>query len=128
MNSEQISQLLNFQPKKYKNRFVSRIGDKLHHILLDDIAYFQADDKIVFLITSKNEKFIIDNNLEEICDLVDPEIFFRLNRRYIAKIESIADVQKYFNGRLVVQLKPKVNDRVLISREKAAFFKKWLGM
>jgi len=128
LNPEQVSQLLNFQQKKYKNRFVSRIGDKLHHILLNDISYFQADDKIVFLVTEKNEKFIIDNNLEEIEDLVDPELFFRLNRSYIAKIESIVDVQKYFNGRLVIQLKPKVDDQILISREKAGLFKEWLGM
>ena len=128
IDAQQLSQLLNGKTKKYKNRFVSRIGDKLHHILLGDIAYFSADDKIVFLVTSKNEKYIIDNNLEEIESMVDPEHFFRLNRRYLAKIESIGDVQKYFNGRLVVKLKPKTDDEITVSREKASAFKQWLGM
>ena len=128
IETDQLTELLNFQTKKYKNRFVSRIGDKLHHILSGDIAYFQADDKIVFLITCKNEKYIIDNNLEEIESMLDPESFFRINRRYIVKIEAIADVQKYFNGRLIITLKPKTNDEVLVSREKAGAFKNWLGM
>lgn len=124
----QLAELLNFQTKKYKNRFVSRIGDKLHHILVGDIAYFQADDKIVFLITCKNEKFIIDNNLEELESILDPEVFFRINRSYIVKIDAIKDVQKYFNSRLIIELKPKPTGEVLVSREKAAVFKTWLGM
>jgi two-component system, LytTR family, response regulator len=128
IDSGQISELINFRTKKYKSRFVSRIGDKLHHILLSDIAYFQADDKILFLVTIKKEKYIIDNNLDEIESMIDPEIFFRINRRYLARIEAIANVQKYFNGRLIIELKPKADDQVLVSREKAAAFKQWLGM
>lgn len=125
---EQVEHLLNFRRKEYKSRFVSRIGGNLKHIQLEEVAYFYAEDKIVFLVTVKNEEFIIDYTLEQLEPLLDPKQFYRLNRRFIAKIDAINNVGKYFHGRLEVSLKPKTEDKVIVSRERTAKFKEWLGL
>lgn len=125
---EQVDYLLNFRKPEYKTRFVSRVGDSLKYIQLAEVAYFFAEDKIVFLVTTRDKKYIIDYTLEQLEPLLDPKQFYRLNRRYIAKIDAITDIEKYFHGRLHITLTPKVEDKILISRDRASKFKEWLGL
>lgn len=125
-SEEKITQLLNFKKTNYKTRFVSRIGDNLKHIPIEEVAYFYAEDKTVFLVNTSGKEFIIDFTLETLEPLLEPSVFFRANRKFILKINSIKNVSRYFNGRLKITLEPKSIDEVLVSREKASIFKNWL--
>ena len=123
----QIQELLKFsQPASYKTRFVAKVGDTIRHIPVDDVAYFFAEDNVVFLVAKKGSKQIIDYSLEELSKVVDPARFFRLNRSYIVDIDSVAKVSKYFNSRLAIELIPPANDQVLVSRVKVPDFIKWM--
>jgi len=123
-----INELLHFQGVKYKSRFVSKIGDKIKYIPVDLISYFFAEGKIVYAVTKNHEKHIIDQTLEMIAPLLDPEIFFRINRKIIAKIDAIESIEKYFNGRLLIKLRPELKEETTtISKEKAMSFRTWLG-
>ncbi len=110
----------------YKNRFLIKTGTKLISIPIDDIAYFHAADKLVYLHTHKNDKYILDQSLDELIRVVDPTLFFHLNRQFIVHVNSIKTVNAYFNGKLKVEIAPIINEEVLVSREKASEFKKWL--
>ena len=57
---------------------------------------------------------------------MNPDNFYRLNRKYIANIEAIKTIDKYFNSRLKIGLKPEVEDDVLISRTRVSDFLNWL--
>jgi DNA-binding LytR/AlgR family response regulator len=111
----------------YKNRFLIKTGTKLISVPISDIAYFHAADKVVYLYTNKNDKYILDPSLDELIRILDPELFFHLNRQFIVNINSIKTVNAYFNGKLKVEVIPVVNEEILVSREKASEFKKWLG-
>jgi DNA-binding LytR/AlgR family response regulator len=73
------------------------------------------------------KRYIMNNNLEQIEEMLDPLHFFRLTRRYMANIKAIGEVHKYFNSRLKITLIPGVEDDVLVSRMKVPEFMKWLG-
>ncbi|MGI9545459.1 MAG: LytR/AlgR family response regulator transcription factor, partial [Cyclobacteriaceae bacterium] len=105
---EQIESLLSFGKKEYKDRFVSKIGDYYKYILVKDVAYFYAEDKTVYLVSIEDQKYIIDYSLDQLETMLDPKIFFRLNRSYITRLEAIDSVAKYFNGRLQINLRPSV--------------------
>ncbi len=114
------------QPQ-FKNRFLVRFADKLVFIQAEDIAYFVAEDKYVFVITCDNKKYPLDHTLDELDTLLDPSVFFRLNRKFIAHLRSIHSIHTYFNGKLKLHLHPTEPEEVTVSRERAASFKKWLG-
>lgn len=116
------------QIKEYRRRFLVRQGQKLLSIEVDDIAWFMADGKICFLKTWNNNRYMVDYTLEQLSDLVDPKDFFRINRSYLAHYKSIVSVSPYFNGKLKLQISPasELNDLV-VSRERANEFKKWMG-
>ena len=80
LNMSQIEQLLKIQHTKYKTRFIAKVGDQIKHIDVSDVAYFRAEDNEVMLVTSANQRYIVDYSLEQLARLVSPEAFFRANR------------------------------------------------
>ncbi len=123
---KKVREMLNYSGKEFKKRFVSKVGDQYIKIDARDVAYFKADNNIVYLIDKQGKKNIIEYTLEELVEMLDPKEFFRLNRTYISNIESIAKVHKYFNSRLKVDLNPDSGDKVLVSRVKVSDFLKWM--
>lgn len=115
------------QQVEYKSRFVVMIGDKIKYVPVEEIAYFYADDNLVYLVQHDRKRYMVSNNLEQIETMVDPKHFFRVTRKYLANIKAIGDVYKHFNSRLKVMLNPAVDDTVLVSRVRAPEFMRWLG-
>ena len=114
------------QPQ-FKTRFLVRFADKLVFIQADDIAYFIAEDKYVFVITRDNKKYPLDHTLDELDTVLDPSVFFRLNRKFIGQLICLQSIHTYFNGKLKLRLVGADREEVTVSWERAAFFKKWLG-
>jgi two-component system, LytTR family, response regulator LytT len=110
----------------YKTRFLVKFGDQLSYRTVEDIAYFQADDKVVYLLTHDARRFIVDFTLEELDARLDPRQFFRLNRRTISALPAVRRVRSVLGGRLELTLAPATDELVFVSRDRAADFKKWL--
>jgi two-component system, LytTR family, response regulator LytT len=127
LNLNQLLQSINQKSTEYKQRFLVKMGQKYLSIGLSEIAYFHASEKLVYLVTKEQRKYIIDYTLDELEQMVDPHLFFRLNRQYLSHIESIESISSYFNGKLKIQLKPVVAEEILVSRERASDFKQWLN-
>lgn len=121
-----LEQLMQNPRKEYKSRFIARIGDQIKHISIEDVSWFYAEDNVVFLITRTNNRYIIDYTLDQVSQQTDLSRFFRLNRSYIAAIQSIGKVNRYFNGRLLIELSPAAPEQVFVSRAKAQEFIEWL--
>ena len=125
-STKQLEQVLGLYKPAYKSRLVVKLGDRIKHVETKEIAYFYSEDKVSFIITTSGERFIINYSLEQIENMMDPAEFYRLNRKYIAHINAIDSIDKYFNSRLKIGLKPGVEDEVLISRTKVSDFLNWL--
>ena len=112
--------------KKYKNRFLVKFGDNIQFKNIEEIAYFFADNKITYLVLNEGQRFIVDYRLGQLEEILDPECFFRLNRKFMVKIESVQKIKLLTNSRLQVFLKPNFEQDVHVSKEKACEFKTWL--
>jgi DNA-binding LytR/AlgR family response regulator len=123
---QQLEEVLGLYKPSYKSRLVVKLGDKIRHIEANEIAYFFSEDKVSFLVTNDSKKYIINYSLEQIEKFMNPADFYRINRKYIAHIKAIDTIDKYFNSRLKIGLKPEVEDDVLISRTKVSDFLNWL--
>lgn len=125
-STQQLEKVLDLYRPAYKSRLVVRMGDRIKHVETRDIAYFYSEDKVTFIITSSGERFMLNHSLEQLETMINPDEFYRLNRKYIAQINAIESIDKYFNSRLKIGLKPEVDDDVLISRTKVSDFLNWL--
>jgi DNA-binding LytR/AlgR family response regulator len=124
---DQIRSLIQPPQKSFKTRFLVKIGERIQTVDVQDIAFFYSEDKVTFLQTRAGKKYIIDYTLDELEEMVSPDTFFRLNRKYISSISAIKDVFTYSNSRLKIHLENCTDNDILISREKMGAFKSWLG-
>jgi two-component system, LytTR family, response regulator len=109
----------------YKERFMVKVGDHIRSITIDQVLFFFADGRDVYLVTSQLRKFIIDFTLEALEEALNPKNFFRANRSYILHIPFIQDVMIYSNSRLKIYTQPVWDKEIIVSREKVGEFKEW---
>jgi DNA-binding LytR/AlgR family response regulator len=121
-----IGEAVQMLMKKYKTRFVIKVGEHLKTVEVDGILYFSSQDKATFCITTDNRNFILDHTLEQLEEMVDPQIFFRINRKYLVRSGAIQDIISYTNSRLRLVLKGSQDTDVIVARERVQEFKEWL--
>ena len=121
-----LRQMILSESPTYKSRFVVKKGEHLHAVAVEDILYFYAEDKISLFRTAENQRFIVDYTLAELVEKVDPRLFFRINRKYLARHSAIEDIITYSNRRLKIKLRHSPDNDIYISREKVVAFKEWL--
>lgn len=126
LSENQLREIIGLYRPAYKSRLVVRLGDKIRHVEAADIAYFFSEDKVTFLMTNDGKRYILNYSLEQIEGFMNPEMFFRLNRKYIANIGAIDSIDRYFNSRLRIEVKPAVEDDILVSRVRVNDFLNWL--
>jgi DNA-binding LytR/AlgR family response regulator len=112
--------------QRYKKRFLGKIGQRLFFIDTNEIAFFQADNKIVYMVDKSGTRHIVEHTMEKLEEQLDPRQFFRLNRKFIVSIQAIQQVKPYFNSRLklTVQGAPQ-QEEMVISRDRVAEFRQW---
>lgn len=115
------------QPVGYRNRFLVRHASRLVSIDAADIAYIFSENGYSFLRTVQNVKYIIEYKLDELEGTLSPKDFFRANRQFILHHKSIMAVHPWFNQKLKVELHPATDEPIVVSRDKAAQFKAWMG-
>ena len=82
--------------------------------------------------TSKVEKksflnWIPLTTLEQLEDQLQPELFFRISRKFFININAVKDIVAYTNSRLKIQLHKFNGQDLIVSRERVKEFKNWLG-
>jgi len=124
----QIKRLLvNPIDRKYKTRFTIKIGQRLKIITDDEIICFYSENKGTYIHTNDNRDYLIDNTLETIENQVDTTKYFRVNRTFVVKLESIKDIISYTNNRLQIKLQQFDKEKIIVSRNKVKQFKQWLS-
>lgn len=123
---QSISQAMSMLTKKYKERFVIKVGEHLKTVDTKNILYFFSQEKTSFCHTGDNRNHILDFTLEQLESLVDPAEFFRVNRKYLVRGESIQDIISYTNSRLRLILKNSQDNDVIVARERVQEFRQWL--
>jgi len=110
----------------YKNRFVVKAGLHIRSVPVDNIDYFFICEKSTFICTTEGRSYAVDYYLDRIEQLVDPRLFFRINRKFIISINAVRDIIAYSNSRLKIVLNNPPEEEAIVSREKVKDFKIWL--
>ncbi len=114
------------QGKKYKNRFLAHIGQSIVPVPKEKVAGFLKDE-LIFLLNTDGEKLITDySTMDELEELLDPKQFFRANRQFLVHVQEVEGYKTHYTGKLLVQLRKHQPLEIIVSREKASTFKRWL--
>ncbi len=111
----------------YKDRFMVTIGTRIRSIETAEIAYFFFEDKATWLTTPEGQHIVIEYSLDKLATLLDPKLFFRVNRACIVSLGAIRMIHTYSGSKLKVDLHPAPRQEVFVSGDRITPFKDWLG-
>ena len=96
-------------------------GDGIRLIHVDDVYYFQADDKYTRVVTLSGES-LIRKPIKELAGELDPDRFWRVHRGTIINAGRIAKTSRSLTGRYAIKLKD-LPEILTVSRSYAHLFK-----
>lgn len=125
---EDLFQTILNKEVSYKKRFLVQYGQKIKKVETSEIAFFYAMEKNVFMTTFEKSNYPVNYSLDKLTEILDPEKFFRINRKMIISFDSIKNMIPFSRSRIKIELNPQVPKEVeaLVSVERASSFKEWL--
>ncbi len=127
LDLHQLISAFSIDKKKYQQRFLVSTGQKLKSLHIDQIAYFLAEQKLTFLIDIEGKQYIVESSLDKLETLLDPALFFRINRQFIISFTSIKGMVNYSKSRVKIELIPSTDKETVVSVERSSDFKAWLN-
>lgn len=124
---KQLLEALKTGASEYQKRFMIYTGNKIKTIQADEVGYFFAEGKYCYLYGKDGVEYLIDQTLDKLDGLLDPEAFYRINRQFIISLTSIEEMYSYPKGRVKVVLKPQNKKEAIVSVDRSPDFKKWLN-
>jgi len=114
--------------KGHKKRFLIQYGQKIKKVETKDIAYFYAMEKNVFIVTFDKNTYPADQSLDKLQEIMDPDKYFRINRKLLINCDAIKNMVPYSRSRIKIDLDPPAPKEIdaLVSVERSHDFKVWM--
>ncbi len=112
---------------KYKERLLIKRGQQLSYLKTGSMAYCFADGKLCYAVDFNGSKYLLESNLSQLEEQLQPAHFYRINRHLLVNIEAVKKVHTWLGGRLKVEIAPATTAETVVSRERVNGFKEWLG-
>lgn len=106
------------------SRIIVKTGVNFKSLLMEELAYFISEHKVTFAVSKDGTRYVVDMPLADLKGRLDG--FFRVNRKFLASRDSIAQFRSAGQGKILVDLTPDVKEEVIVSQERAADFKTWI--
>jgi len=96
-------------------------GKTVRLITIEEICYFQAENKYTMVVTGSTRS-LINKTIKELLDELDPEVFFQIHRGTIVNVNAIAAIHRDLRGRQEIRLKLR-EETLPVSASFAHWFK-----
>ena len=114
--------------EKRKARLVVKKGFTNVLLRMEDIVLFYTENKLVYTIDKDGRKYLCEQSLSDLENILDKHSFFRANRQYIINISYVRGFKSHDRVKLSVDLaRIDWHHPVVISQETAPYFKKWIS-
>jgi DNA-binding LytR/AlgR family response regulator len=109
------------QARQHLRWINASVGQTLKLITVDEVLYFQADNKYTRVALREGEA-LIRKPLKELVEELDPQLFWQIHRSTLVNATAIAGASRDFRGRLQLKLKER-NETLLVAESYAHLFK-----
>lgn len=110
-----------------KKVLVAKKGIEFCLIKVSQIVCIYSENFIVFAVDVEGKKYIIEtSNLTALEEELDPDVFFRANRKYLVNIDFIKSYKVIERVKLLIELNLPFKDAITIGQERSKEFKRWI--
>lgn len=115
------------QSSSIRERFMVTVGKKLISVSVSQISFFALEYRTVFLTTNDGQHLPMNYSLDALTQMLDPKMFFRVNRQCIVAMSAIKGAVQYSPGKIKLELSPQPKQEVSVSGDRMSDFKDWFG-
>jgi two-component system response regulator LytT len=109
-----------------KKSFLVFRNNKYVTVSTDTIAFFHVRNECSIIVCFDRQEYFVNYSLEQIQHVLSELQFFRLNRQSLINFNAVKEVEHYFARKLLVNLIIPVTEKLVVSKEKASSFLRWL--
>lgn len=114
-------------PPSYKSSWLIPFKTKLIPVAAADVAHFVIRNGVVSLTTLEGQHYALDSTLDELEAQVDPRQFFRANRQVLLARPSVAALEPYYNGRMLVHAQPAAAEAIIVPKPRVTELRNWVS-
>jgi DNA-binding LytR/AlgR family response regulator len=97
------------------------VGQSVRLIAVEEILFFQSDEKYTRVVTAEGE-VLIRKPIKELLDELDPEKFWQVHRATVVNVDAIASVRRGLKDQAEIGLKGSA-ETLVVSRNFTHLFK-----
>lgn len=94
---------LNAEDGKYSSHLFVQKSEKLLNLEVTEILHLEASGDYTVL-TTKGDQFLSSSGIGKLEGKLDPEVFIRIHRSTIINLNHLKEIEKHFNGGLIVKM------------------------
>ena len=89
--------------KTFETHIFVQKSEKLFNLPVEEIVYLEASGDYT-VITTKNDQFVSSSGIGKLEEIMDPDTFIRVHRSTIINLNCLKEIERHFNGGMVVKM------------------------
>ncbi len=78
-------------------------SEKLFNLPVEEIIYLEASGDYT-IITTKGDQFVSSSGIGKLEEIMNPDIFIRVHRSTIINLSFLKEIERHFNGGMIVKM------------------------
>lgn len=107
LEQNNVGELLRSMKTDSKTSYDSHIfvqkSEKLLNLPVEEIMFLEASGDYTIL-TTKNDQFVSSSGIGKLEEILNPDTFIRVHRSTIININYLKEIEKHFNGGMIVKM------------------------
>lgn len=100
---EELLKSMKSGSKNFESHIFVQKSEKLFNLPVEEIVYLEASGDYT-VITTKNDQFVSSSGIGKLEEIMDPDIFIRVHRSTIINLNCLKEIERHFNGGMVVKM------------------------
>lgn len=110
----------------YKTSLLIRHRERIIPLKLEEVNFVHAEAGIVTLYVQGGMRYHVNHTLEELEGMMDPQLFFKVNRQFIINRKAMEGAEHYFSRRLLVRMDVHAPCDIIVSKARVQAFLAWM--
>ncbi|MBY0433883.1 MAG: response regulator [Cyclobacteriaceae bacterium] len=100
---EELLRSIKAEGRNFESHIFVQKSEKLFNLPVEEIVYLEASGDYT-VITTKNDQFVSSSGIGKLEEIMDPDTFIRVHRSTIINLNYLKEIERHFNGGMVVKM------------------------
>lgn len=87
----------------YESHIFVQKSEKLFNLPVEEIIYLEASGDYT-IISAKNDQYVSSSGIGKLEEIMNPDMFLRVHRSTIINVNYLKEIERHFNGGMVVKM------------------------